>query len=112
MTVDFPDRALRRLHEPYRERLGEAYNRYQLDRTAENRAEYRKALKAFADLVLRYEPPLESDHLAGPEGRMRCAERACPAGEAHQPELVPAFFALIVHVTVTIHAAVVLVVQS
>jgi hypothetical protein len=61
MTVDFPDGVLRRLHDPYRERLDDAQRRYAANRTPEARTAYLKALRIFADLVVRYHEPLESE---------------------------------------------------
>ena len=57
MAVDFPDGTLRRLQDSYRDKLDQAYSRYSEDRTAETRTVYLKALKNFADLVVRRQPP-------------------------------------------------------
>ena len=57
MTIDFPDGTLRRLQDPCRDKLDQAYRRYSKDRTAETRAAYLNALKIFADLVVRHPPP-------------------------------------------------------
>jgi len=61
MTVDFPDGVLRRLHDPYRDRLDDAHRRYADNRTPEARAAYLKELKAFADLVVRDQHVPESE---------------------------------------------------
>jgi hypothetical protein len=61
VTVAFPDGVLRRLHDLYRDRLDDAHRRYSDNRTPETRVAYLKELKAFADLVLRYQHALESE---------------------------------------------------
>jgi hypothetical protein len=50
--VDFPDGTLRREQDLWRERLEAAPCRYESDRNEESRAELRRALKTFADLVM------------------------------------------------------------
>jgi hypothetical protein len=58
MDADFSDR-LRR-DDYWRARPDEAQRRYTEDRTEESRAEYRRVLRIYADLVLRGKtPPLE-----------------------------------------------------
>jgi hypothetical protein len=52
MMLDFPDGTLRREQDRRREKLGAAEHRYASDRNEENRAELRRALKAFADTVM------------------------------------------------------------
>jgi hypothetical protein len=49
------------MHDPYRERLGEAHRRYAANRTPEARMEYLTALRIFTDLVVRYREPLECE---------------------------------------------------
>jgi len=63
MAVDYPDGAARRLHDAdaWREKLDQVHCRYSGNRTEENRAAYLKALKTFADLVLRNQPPPDSE---------------------------------------------------
>jgi hypothetical protein len=61
MTVDFPDGVLRRLHDSWRDKLADAYCRYSDNRTAETRAEYLKVLKTFTDIVVRHQPPPDSE---------------------------------------------------
>jgi hypothetical protein len=57
MTLDYPDGVLRRLQESCGEKLNQACCKYLDHRTAETRVEYLRALKTFADLVLRHQPP-------------------------------------------------------
>jgi hypothetical protein len=55
--IDFPDRTLRREQDLWRERLEAAQSRYESDRNEESRAELRRALKVFADLVMNGRMP-------------------------------------------------------
>jgi len=55
--VDFPDGTLRRDQDLWREKLEAAQFRYACDRNEENRAELRRALKAFADAVMSGRTP-------------------------------------------------------
>src|SRR5262249_15409039 len=59
MVVGFYDGVLRNLHEPLRLRLLNAEVQYREERTPETRQVYLRALKMFADLVLRYKAPEE-----------------------------------------------------
>jgi hypothetical protein len=57
--IDFPDRAW--FHDYWRLQLEEALRRYSADPTDENRVEFRRLLRLFADLVVRgVPPPLEA----------------------------------------------------
>ena len=55
--LDFPDGTLRREQDLWRERLEAAQSRYESDRNEESRAELRRALKVFADLVMNGRMP-------------------------------------------------------
>jgi hypothetical protein len=57
--VDFSDSP--RLDDLWRAKLEEAQRRYSVDPNAETRAEFRRLLRLFADLVVRDQmpPPLE-----------------------------------------------------
>ena len=55
----FPDGAARRLHEPWRKRLVVAKLQYRADPTEENKREYLRVLKLFADLVVEAKIPHE-----------------------------------------------------
>ena len=57
MMLDFPDGTLRREQDLWRERLEAAQSRYESDRNEESRAELRRALKVFADLVMNGRMP-------------------------------------------------------
>ena len=57
MMLDFPDGTLRREQDLWREKLEAAQCRYACDRSEENRTELRRALKAFADLVMNRRMP-------------------------------------------------------
>jgi hypothetical protein len=59
MDVDFSDRPRR--DDLWRAKLEEAQRRYSADPNAETRAEFRRLLRLFADLVVRDQPlpPLE-----------------------------------------------------
>jgi hypothetical protein len=57
--VDFSD--LLGLDDYWRLKLGESQRRYSTDPTEENRAEFRRVLRVFTDLVVRgVPPPLEA----------------------------------------------------
>ena len=53
------DRTMRRLHEPWREKVAIAQRQYESDRTEENKREYLRVLKLFANLVVRSEIPAQ-----------------------------------------------------
>ena len=55
--IDFPDGTLRREQDLWREKLEAAQSRYESDRNEESRAELRRALKTFADLVMNGRMP-------------------------------------------------------
>jgi hypothetical protein len=55
MEVDFSDRS--RLDDVWRANLDAAQRRYSADPNAENRAEFRRLLRLFADLVVRGQMP-------------------------------------------------------
>jgi hypothetical protein len=57
MMLDFPDGTLRREQDLWREKLEAAQSRYESDRNEESRAELRRALKTFADLVMNGRMP-------------------------------------------------------
>jgi len=57
MMLDFPDGTLRREQDLWREKLEAAQSRYESDRNEESRAELRRALKVFADLVMNGRMP-------------------------------------------------------
>jgi len=57
MMLGFPDGTLRREQDLWRERLEAAQSRYESDRNEESRAELRRALKVFADLVMNGRMP-------------------------------------------------------
>jgi hypothetical protein len=56
MDADFSDRPRR--DDYWRAKLEAAQRRYSADPTEENRAEFRRLLRLFADLVVRDVPPL------------------------------------------------------
>jgi len=57
--IDFPDGVARRLHERWRDKLADAQRRYQETPTKATKAEYRRVLKQFADLVVRGKVPTD-----------------------------------------------------
>jgi hypothetical protein len=58
MDADFSDRSRR--DDFWRAKLEEAQRRYSADPTEENRAQFRRLLRLFADLVVRDQlPPLD-----------------------------------------------------
>jgi hypothetical protein len=61
MALDDRGGADRRLQESWRDELDRACHLYSDNRTEETRAAYLKALKPFTDLVLRNQPPPDSE---------------------------------------------------
>ena len=59
--IDFPDGTVRREQELCRARLEEAKARYSSERTENSRNEYRRALKAFSDAVMKSDMPRVSE---------------------------------------------------
>jgi hypothetical protein len=79
MAVDFPDTL--GLDDSWRLKLEEAQRRYSADSTEENRAEFRRALRLFADLVVRdMPPPVEAYPQLRSHPLEKCGD-GCDAGD-------------------------------